>query len=97
MVGMLRTPSPRGSISVVLRKLLQRGKRGSQATYKSATKWAGSLNINDVNSKVVKKIRYQIQEFSVLLYMGRFKFLGPLNSVLSYAPQLSGAKSWQVW
>ena len=83
MVGMLRTPSPRGSISVVLRKLLQRGKRGSQATYKSATKWAGSLNINDVNSKVVKKIRYQAKDFSLLLGKGRCKSAGSPNSVFS--------------
>ena len=67
MVGMLRTPSPRGSISVVLRKLLQRGKKGSQATYKSVTKRAGSLNIKDVNNKVVRKIRYQAKDFSLLL------------------------------
>ena len=35
------------------------------------------------------KIRYQIKEFSIW-YMGRFKPLGSLNSLLSYVPQLSG-------
>ena len=35
------------------------------------------------------KIRYQIKEFSIG-YMGRFKPLGSLNSLLSYVPQLSG-------
>jgi len=35
------------SISVALRKLLQGGRRGSQAIYKFATKGAGSLNIKD--------------------------------------------------
>ena len=83
MVGMLRTPSPRGSISVVLRKLLQKGKRGSQAAYKSAIKWAGSLNIKDVNSKVVKKIRYQAKDFSLLLGKGRCRSVGSPNSVFS--------------
>ena len=35
------------------------------------------------------KIRYQTKEFSIG-YMGRFKPLGSLNSLLSYVPQLSG-------
>ena len=88
---MLRTPSPGGSISVALRKLLPRGKGGSQATYKSATKRAGSLNIKDVNNKVVRKIRYQAKDFSLLVGKGRCKSMGSPNLVLSYAPQLSGA------
>ena len=47
MVGMLRTPSLGDNISVALRKLLQRGRRGSQAVYKFAAKGAGSVNIKD--------------------------------------------------
>ena len=44
---MFRTLSPGDSISVALRKLLQGGRRGSQATCKFATKAAGTLNIKD--------------------------------------------------
>ena len=51
MVGMFRTLSQADSISVVLRKLLQGGRRGSQATYKFATKGAGSLIIKDLVSR----------------------------------------------
>ena len=46
-MGMFKTLSPGDSISVALRKLLQGGRRGSQAIYKFATKGAGSLNIKD--------------------------------------------------
>ena len=81
---MFRTLSPGDSISVFLRKLLQRGRRGSQAIYKFATKGAGSLNI------WTSEIRYQVKKFSIL-YMGRCKPLGSLNSFLSYASQPSGA------
>ena len=45
LVGMFRTQSPGDSISVALRKLLQGGRKGSQAIYKFSTKGAGSLNI----------------------------------------------------
>ena len=51
LVGMFRTPNPGDSISVALRKLLQGGRRGSQATYKFATKGAGSLIIKDLVSR----------------------------------------------
>ena len=78
---MFTTPSLRDSISVVLRRLLQGGRSGSQAVYKFSTKGAGSLN---------SKIRYQVKEFSFLC-MGRCKPLGSLYSLISYAPQLSGA------
>ena len=47
MVGMFRTLGPGDSISVALKKLLQGGRRGSQATCKFATKAAGTLNIKD--------------------------------------------------
>ena len=47
MVGMFRTLSPGDSVSVALRKLLQGGRRGSQAICKFAAKGAGSLNIKD--------------------------------------------------
>ena len=46
-MGIFRTLSLGGSISVALRKLLQGGRRGSQAIYKFAAKEAGSLNIDD--------------------------------------------------
>ena len=97
--------------SVALRKLLWGGKRGSQAIYKFATKRTDSLNNKDY-CLVTRKTRYQAKEFCVLLFMGRCKPLGLLNSFLSYAPQLSGAKpyfltvyirnscaslGWQVW
>ena len=39
--------SPGDSNSVALRKVLQGGRRGSQAIYKFAIKGAGSLNIKD--------------------------------------------------
>ena len=47
MVGMFRTLSQADSISVALRKLLQRRQEGTQAVYKFATKGAGGLNIKD--------------------------------------------------
>ena len=47
LVKMFRTPSLGDSISIALRKLLQGGRRGSQAIYKFATRRAGSLNIKD--------------------------------------------------
>ena len=47
VVGMFTTPSLGDSISVTLRKLLQGGKRESQAVHKFATKGAGSLNSKD--------------------------------------------------
>ena len=76
--------SPGDGISVSSGRLLQGGRRGSHAIYKFVTKGAGNLNI---------KIRYQVKEFSILC-MGRCKPLGSLNTFLSYAPQLSGAKSY---
>ena len=77
LVGMFRTLSPGGSISVFLRNLLQGGRRGSQAIYKFATKGAGSLK---------SKISYQVKAFSVLC-LGRRRPLGSLPSLLSRAPQ----------
>ena len=47
LVGIFRTLSLGDSILVTLRKLLQGGRRGSQAIYKFATKGAGSLNFKD--------------------------------------------------
>ena len=44
MVRMFRTLSQGDSISVAPRKLLQGGRKGSQALCKFATKRAGSLN-----------------------------------------------------
>ena len=48
LVGMLRTLSPEDSISAFLRKLLQGGRRGSQAIYKFATNGAGRIHPKDV-------------------------------------------------
>ena len=54
----------------------------------------GSLNIKDYLLLSSKKTYYLLsKEFSTLLFMGRYKSLGSLNSFLSYAPQLSGAES----
>jgi len=47
LMEMFRTLSLGDSTSVSLRKLLQRGRRGNQATCKFATKGADSLNIKD--------------------------------------------------
>ena len=47
LLGIFRTPRPEDSISVALRNLLQRGRRGSQAIYKFATQATGNLNIKD--------------------------------------------------
>ena len=88
---MFRIPNPGDNISVALR-LLQRSRRGSQAIYRLAllpTKQSEHQRL-----LLVKETRYQVKEFSVLLCMGRCKPLGSLNSFLSYAPQLSGAKSY---
>ena len=67
------TPSLGDSISVALRKLLQGGRRGSQAIYKFATQAIGNLNIKD---------QIQVKEFSILC-LGRCKSLGLLDSFLS--------------
>ena len=75
------------SISVALRKLLQGGGRKNWATYKFITKTAGNVNI---------KIRYQVKEFSILC-VGRCKSLGSMKSFLSFASQLSGAKSLSLF
>ena len=49
-MGKFGTPRLGERISVALRKMLQGGRRGSQATYKFATKGAGRLNIKDQGS-----------------------------------------------
>ena len=73
---------PGSSISVALRNLLQGGGRGHQALYKFATKGAGGLKSKDQISG---------KELSILR-RGGCKPLGSLNSLLSYAPRLSGVK-----
>ena len=82
LVEMFRTPSLGNSLSVALKKkMLRGGRRGSQAINRLYTSLPQrSLNIKDHLSS----------ELSILC-MGRFKPLGSLNSLLSYAPQLSGA------
>ena len=47
----------------------------------------------ELPAHTVRKTKCQAKEFSILLCLGRCKPLGSLNSFLSYAPQLSGAKS----
>ena len=79
----LKTLRPGGSISVVMRKPFQGGRRGTQAIHKFATKGTGNQNIGDYCE--VEKIRYQVKEFIFLLHMERCQPLGSLNSFLSYA------------
>ena len=50
-------------------------------------------NLNIKNYDLERKTIYQLKEFSVLLCIGRYKPLSSLNSFLSYATQLFGAKS----
>ena len=69
---MFRTPRLGDRVSVALRKLLQEGKRGSQATYTFATKGAGSLSITD-----------QVKEFGILC-TGRCRPLGSLHWFLMH-------------
>ena len=78
---MLRILSPGDSISVALRKLLQEG-REEIRLYTSFQQSEQAV--------WTSKIRYQVKEFSIL-FMGRCKSLGSLNSFLSYTPELSGA------
>ena len=87
---MFRIPSPGDNISVVLRRLLQRSRRGSQGIYKLATEGRQSEHQRLL---LDKETRYQVKDFSVLC-MGKCKPPSSLNSFLSYAPQLSGAKSY---
>ena len=62
---MFRTRSPGDGISVALRKLLQGGRRGTQAIYKQR------LYMQQREQSVwTSKIKYQVKEFSIL-YMGR--------------------------
>ena len=82
MGGHVEDSEPGNSISVALRNLLQGGGRGSQAVYKFATKGAGSLKSKD---------QISVKELSILHREG-CKPLGSLNSLLSYAPRLSGVK-----
>ena len=86
---MFRTQSPRDSISVALRKLLQGGERGSQVLYIFLNK--GSRQSKQQRLLLRNKTQISSKEFSALLWMGKYKSLGSLNSFLSYAPQLSGA------
>ena len=78
---MFRSLNPVSSISAALRKRLPGDRRGSQATYKFATKRAGSLNIKD---QVSRHLAFSVWEDTSLWTQ---------NSFLSYAPQLSGANS----
>ena len=48
MVEMFRTLSPRDSISIALRKLLQGGRTWSQAIFKFAQKGASSIKLRNV-------------------------------------------------
>ena len=57
---MFRTGSPGDSISVALRKLLQRGLWGSQAIYKFATKGTRGLNIKDQVMKLRNSFNFAL-------------------------------------
>lgn len=94
MVGMFRTQSLGVNISVALRKLPQREK-WTQATYKFVKQEAGSLNIKDFCE--VRKTRYQVKEFSILLCIGTHKSLGLLKFSLSYVSQLFGASILHIF
>ena len=99
---MFRTPSPGDSISVALRKLLQGGRRRSQVIYKFAAEGTGSLNI--------KKIRYQVKEFSLCIWVDErlwahwihsfhihLSYLGPiLVHLASCIPPASQQSPWGV-
>ena len=89
-MGMLRTLRPGGSISSH-EKTTQGGRRRSQAIHKFATKGTENRNIRDYCE--VEKIRYQVKEFIFRLHMETCKPLGSLNSLLSYALQLSSVQS----
>ena len=80
---MFRTPSLGDSISVALRKLLQGGRSRGVRPY---------ITLQQREQAVwTSKIRCQVKQFCILC-MERCKPLGPLNSLLSYATQLSGTK-----
>ena len=81
---MFRTLSPGDSISVALRKLLQGGRRGSQAMYKSATKEAGVLNTKD---------QLSTKEFTILC-VGRSKPLGSLKFIPFTCTSAISGQSW---
>ena len=88
---MLRTQSQEDRISVALRKLLQRGRRGCQAIYKFASKGAGSLNIKDqVSSQGIYHSMYGKLQASGLTESIPFicisvLFLSHLNELFLYA------------
>ena len=87
LVGMLRTLRPGDNISVDLRKLLKVAV-GEVRLYASLQQ----------REQVVwtSKVRCQVKEFSILC-LGRCKPLGSLNSLLSNAPQLSGANPFSLF
>ena len=86
VMRMFRTESLRNSISVALRKLLQGGRRGSQTIFKFPATWTPDCE----QAVWTSKIGHQVKEFSILC-SGRYKPLGSLDSLLSSAPQVSGA------
>ena len=102
---MLRTQSQEDRISVALRKLLQRGRRGCQAIYKFASKGAGSLNIKDqVSSQGIYHSMYgklqasglteSIPFICISAIWGQPCFRVPLASCIPPAPQQSTCR-WQ--
>ena len=93
LMGMFRTQSLGDSISVALRKQLQGVKKGSQVLYNFFFLNKGSRQSKHQRLFLRKGTQISSKEFSALLCMGKCKPLGSLNSLLSYAPQLSGAKS----
>ena len=94
-MGMFRTQSLGDSISVALRKLLQGVKKGSQVLYNFFFCFLNKGSRQSKHQRLFLRKGTQIssKKFSALLCMGKCKPLGSLNSLLSYAPQLSGAKS----
>ena len=94
-MGTFRTPSLGDSISVALRKLLQGGRSRGVRPHTTLQQREQAV--------WTSKIRCHVKQFRILC-MGRCKPLGPLNSLLSYATQLSGTqfcflvhlKEWQM-
>ena len=94
MVGMFRTPSPKDSLSVALRKLFQGGRSRSQAIYKFATKGASSLNIKYQVSRNLAFYAWEDgslwahQNYSFHMYLS---YLGPI--LLPFSPCFSCSPS----
>ena len=93
-VGIFRISRLRDSISSNPERTAPRRWRwgGQVRLHRSLQQRAGSLNIKWLLLVKENQIS-QVEEFRAFLCMGRCESLGELKSFLSYASQLSGAKS----